>query len=144
PGHPLHPGSTYPQPGRYPGPRPPQRLDHPRRGAGVVRLRSGARRHAPQPSAHTWADAVVREVTLALVLSSLVAGLIATTVMLGFLYLPLLWRGVHYDTLASLGGIVTGRSDERSKVIGALLLYLGGLLFALFYGLALVVLTRGE
>lgn len=82
--------------------------------------------------------------TLALVLSSLVAGLIATTVMLGFLYLPLLWRGVHYDTLASLGGIVTGRSDERSKVIGALLLYLGGLLFALFYGLALVVLTRGE
>lgn len=82
--------------------------------------------------------------TLALVLSSLVTGVIATTIMLGFLYLPLLWRGVHYDTLASLGGMITGRSDDRSKVIGGLLLYVGGLLFALFYGLAFVVLSRGE
>ncbi|NIV35484.1 MAG: hypothetical protein GWN58_40345, partial [Anaerolineae bacterium] len=50
----------------------------------------------------------------ALVLSSVLSGLIATAVMLVFLYLPLLWRGAYYDTLGSIGAIYLRRVDDRS------------------------------
>ncbi len=69
-----------------------------------------------------------------LILSSIGAGLLATAVMTVFLYLPLLWGGVYYDSLGALGGIFTGKADGRSRLIGALLLGLGGMVFALFYG----------
>lgn len=71
---------------------------------------------------------------MTLLLSSVVSGLIATGVMIGFLYLPLLWRGVHYDTLGALGSILLDDVDARSRLVGAFLLVIGGVVFAFFYG----------
>lgn len=80
---------------------------------------------------------------LSLILSSVAAGLIATSVMVAFLYLPLLWRGAYYDVLGALGSAVTGVLDSRSRFIGALIYYAGGQLFALLYGWAALAL-RGS
>lgn len=71
---------------------------------------------------------------MTLFFSSLISGLIATGVMIGFLYLPVFWRGVHYDTLGALGSIFWLRVDARSRTLGAILLLVGGVLFAFFYG----------
>jgi len=79
---------------------------------------------------------------VSLILSSIAAGLIATAVMMAFLYLPLLWGGVYYDTLGSLGSIFTHKVDGRSRLLGGLLLALGGVVFALFYGWT-VLMLRG-
>lgn len=82
----------------------------------------------------------------ALLLSSVASGLIATSVMVFFLYLPLVWRGNYYDVLGAIGSLVTRRTDARSRFIGALIYYAGGFIFALFYGwvaLSLMQLPRG-
>lgn len=71
---------------------------------------------------------------MTLFLSSVVSGLIATGVMIIFLYLPVFWQGVHYDTLGALGSILLDRVDARSRLLGAILLLIGGVLFAVFYG----------
>lgn len=71
---------------------------------------------------------------LALLLSSVAAGLIATSIMLFFLYLPRLWDGQVYDVLGAFGSAITGREDSRSTFIGSLLYYAGGIAFALLYG----------
>ncbi len=80
---------------------------------------------------------------MALFLSSIASGLLATTVMVVFLYLPTLWNGLYYDTLGGLGGVFTRSIDQRSRIIGALLLYTGGVLFAFFYGFFVLMLTTG-
>lgn len=67
-------------------------------------------------------------------LASTVSGLVATGVMIGFLYLPIVWRGLYYDTLGALGGALLDRVNTGSRVLGAVLLLLGGVFFALFYG----------
>jgi hypothetical protein len=72
--------------------------------------------------------------TLALFLSSILSGLMATTVMVMFLYLPLSWGGVYYDTLGAIGAIFLKQVDGRSRLLGAAILMLGGVLFAFFYG----------
>jgi hypothetical protein len=50
------------------------------------------------------------------------------------LSLPLLWGKPTYDTLGTLGSLFTRRLDDQSRAIGAALLTLGGIVFALFYG----------
>ena len=72
--------------------------------------------------------------TTSLVLSSVLTGLLATAVMLVFLYLPLLWNGVYYDTLAAIGSLWTREANDRSRLLGAIVLFAGGVLFAAFYG----------
>lgn len=71
---------------------------------------------------------------MTLLLSSVVSGLIATGVMIVFLYLPVLWKGVYYDTLGALGAILLYKVDTRSRILGGILLLVGGILFAFFYG----------
>ncbi len=71
---------------------------------------------------------------MTLVFSSVVSGLIATGVMMVFLYLPVIWGGLHYDTLGALGSTLTDRVDARTRLLGAALLLVGGVLFAFFYG----------
>ncbi len=79
-----------------------------------------------------------------LLLSSLAAGLIATTIMVFFLYLPQLWRGAHFDVLNALGSAITRKVDGRSLLIGALIYFGGGLIFSVLYGLlALVLIGAG-
>lgn len=80
----------------------------------------------------------------ALILSSVASGIIATAVMTLFLYLPLLWGGVYYDTLGSLGALATGKTNGRSRLIGTLLLFLGGIVIAVFYGLAVLMFEVGS
>jgi len=80
---------------------------------------------------------------MTLFLSSVASGLIATGVMILFLYLPTLWGGLHYDTLGALGSIVTRRVDARARVLGAALLLLGGVAFALFYGFFVLMFLNG-
>ena len=71
---------------------------------------------------------------MTLFFSSVASGLIATGVMIVFLYLPVFWQGVHYDTLGALGSILLDKVDARARVLGAVLLLIGGVVFALFYG----------
>lgn len=71
---------------------------------------------------------------LALLLSSIDAGLIATLIMVTFLYLPLLWEGRTYDVLGAIGSALTKEAGARSLYVGGLLYLLGGLLVALAYG----------
>ncbi len=82
--------------------------------------------------------------TLALFLSSILSGLIATAVMILFLYLPLSWGGMYYDTLGAIGAIFFKRIDGQSRLIGAVLLMLGGVLFAFFYGAFTLMFMYGN
>ena len=72
---------------------------------------------------------------IALIFSSVAAGLIATFVMVLFQYLPLLWSGNYFDILGALGSWRTKVLDARSRLIGALLYFAGGMVFALLYGI---------
>ncbi len=77
-----------------------------------------------------------------LLLSSVAAGLIATAVMVFFLYLPLLWRGNYYDVLGALGSAITRKLDGRARFIGSLLYFGGGVFFAIFYGWSVLALMQ--
>lgn len=81
--------------------------------------------------------------TTALLFSSVAAGLIATAVMIVFLYLPLLWGGAYYDTLGAIGAIYLQRTSDRARLLGALTLFAGGILFALFYGAFVLMFVFG-
>jgi hypothetical protein len=74
------------------------------------------------------------DVILPLTLSSVLTGLLGTTVMIAALNLPLLWGKPTYDPLSTLGSLFTRRVDAQSRAIGAVLLAIGGVVFAVFYG----------
>ncbi len=79
---------------------------------------------------------------LQLTLTSVLTGLLGTAVMVAILQLPILWGGKPYDTLGALGAIFTRRVDARSRTLGALLLAVGGIAFAVGYGwVALMFMT---
>jgi hypothetical protein len=71
---------------------------------------------------------------LPLLLSTFAAGLIATAVMVFFLYLPRLWNGPTYDIMGALGSAMTGNESPRARFLGTTVYFLGGLFFALLYG----------
>ena len=71
---------------------------------------------------------------MSLLLSSALSGLIGTGVMTLFLYLPRVWQGLYYDTLGALGSILLDEVGARSRIVGAVLLLVGGVVFAFFYG----------
>ncbi len=71
---------------------------------------------------------------MTLLLSSVVSGLIGTAVMIVFLYLPRIWQGLYYDTLGALGSMLLDEVDTRSRIVGTVLLLIGGVVFAFFYG----------
>lgn len=79
----------------------------------------------------------------ALFVSSIVAGLVATAVMVVFLYLPRLWGGVFYDSLGAAGALVFKQVDGRSRLLGAAFLFTGGILFAFFYGWFILMFMNG-
>ena len=81
--------------------------------------------------------------TTALFMSSVLSGLAATAVMLVFLYLPLLWGGAFYDSLGAAGALVTKQVDARSRLLGTLMLFAGGVLVAFFYGWFVLMFTNG-
>lgn len=72
---------------------------------------------------------------LPLLVSSLIAGIVGTTVMLPLFYLPRLWGRRGYDVLGALGSAMSGELNVRSRVAGVLAFYAGGVIFALLYGL---------
>ena len=78
-----------------------------------------------------------------LLLSSVAAGLIATSIMVFFLYLPLVWRGNYYDVLGALGSAITRRIDAQARFLGALIYFGGGIFVAIFYGWVVLALMRG-
>ncbi len=79
-----------------------------------------------------------------LLLSSVAAGLIATSVMVFFLYLPLIWRGEYYDVLGAIGSAITGEINGRARFIGGVVYYAGGVFFAFFYGWVVLALMRSS
>ncbi len=78
-----------------------------------------------------------------LMLTSVLAGLVATAVMVVFLYLPLLWRGMHYDALGAIGSLFTGSVEGRTYLIGGIVLAVGGIAFAVPYGAAALMFLQG-
>ena len=78
-----------------------------------------------------------------LLLSSVAAGLIATSIMVFFLYLPLAWRGNYYDVLGALGSAITRRIDAQARFLGALIYYGGGIFVSIFYGWVVLALMQG-
>lgn len=77
-----------------------------------------------------------------LLLSSIAAGLIATSVMVFFLYLPLVWRGNYYDVLGAIGSAITGEINARARFIGGVIYYVGGMFFSIFYGWVVLSLMQ--
>jgi hypothetical protein len=71
---------------------------------------------------------------LPLLLSTFAAGLIATAIMVFFLYLPRMWDGRTYDVMGALGSAITGREGPRARFMGSTTYFLVGILFALLYG----------
>lgn len=71
---------------------------------------------------------------LPLLLSTFAAGLIATAVMVFFLYLPRLWNRPTYDVMGALGSAMTGKEGQQSRFMGTTVYFLGGIAFALLYG----------
>ncbi len=69
-----------------------------------------------------------------LLFSSLIAGPLATLVMVTFQYLPRLWGGGHYDIINALGSAVTKDATKESARLGTYIHYGTGVLFAIFYG----------
>lgn len=80
----------------------------------------------------------------ALIVSTLIAGTAAIGITLMFLYLPLLWGGRSYDVLNAMGSAVTEKVGGRSALIGLALYSLGGLFFALLYGLVAQAIVSTE
>jgi hypothetical protein len=79
---------------------------------------------------------------LELFLTSVLTGLLGTTLMVAVLNIPAIWGGRVYDTLGALGALFTRRVDAQSRGIGALFLALGGVGFAVAYGwIALMFVT---
>lgn len=81
---------------------------------------------------------------LFLMLSAVASGLIATFVMVFFLYLPLTWGGDYYDVLGALGSAITRQVDARSRFLGGVIYFAGGLVFAIFYGWVVLALLQLE
>ena len=79
---------------------------------------------------------------LYLILSSIAAGLIATFVMMIFLYLPILWNGNFYDVLGAIGSLITKQVDARSRFIGGLIYIAFGIVFSVLYGLILLPILQ--
>jgi hypothetical protein len=71
--------------------------------------------------------------TTALFLSALTSGLVAVTLTLLLIYLPVFWHGCYYDILTSLGGALFRRVTQGSRLGSALVLFVTGILAALFY-----------
>jgi hypothetical protein len=82
-------------------------------------------------------------VWLGLFISSVVSGVVATAVMMVFLYLPRTWGGLHYDTFGAIGSLVLRRVDREARFLGAALLMVGGVLFAFFYGWFALMFLNG-
>lgn len=75
---------------------------------------------------------------LELLLSSLIAGPLATLVMVVFQYLPMIWGGGHYHVIGALGTAITGEPGRRSSLLGIGIYFGVGVVFALLYGLIVV------
>ena len=71
---------------------------------------------------------------LELTLTSVLTGLLGTSLMVAVLNVPQIWGGQVYDTLGALGAVFTRRVDARSRVLGAMFLAAGGIGFAVAYG----------
>jgi hypothetical protein len=80
---------------------------------------------------------------MTLTLASILSGLLATLVMIAFLYLPTLWKGLYYDTLGSIGSALLDRTDTRARLVGSSVLIVGGIVFAVFYGWFTLMFLRG-
>jgi hypothetical protein len=83
------------------------------------------------------------DVILTLTLTSVLTGLLGTAVMVAALYLPQAWGRPSYDTLGTLGSLFTKRIDAQSRVLGALVLAVGGVVFAAFYGWIALMFMSG-
>ena len=80
---------------------------------------------------------------LALMLTSVLTGLLGTALMVAILQLPLIWGGKPYDTLGALGAIFTKSVDARSRALGAVFLTAGGIAFAVVYGWVALMFVTG-
>lgn len=72
---------------------------------------------------------------LELLLSSLIAGPLATLLMAAFQYLPMLWGGGLYHVISALGTAITGEFGRRARLIGLAIYFGVGVVFAFLYGL---------
>lgn len=70
----------------------------------------------------------------------------AVTVTLLFTYLPSFWKGHYYDVLTSLGGTLrtkTNRVSQGSRLTAIFLLFVLGILAALFYAWLTLMFLEG-
>jgi hypothetical protein len=80
---------------------------------------------------------------LPLTLSSVLTGLLGTAVMLAFLQAPQLWGRPVYDAVGTLGALFTRRMDAQSRALGTLVIALGGIAFAAWYGWIALMFMSG-
>jgi hypothetical protein len=80
---------------------------------------------------------------LPLTLTSVLTGILGTAIMVAALYLPQAWGRPSYDTLGTLGSLFTKRIDAQARVLGALVLAAGGVVFAAYYGWIALMFMSG-
>jgi hypothetical protein len=83
------------------------------------------------------------ETILPLTLSSILTGLLGTAVMLAFLQAPLLFGRPTYDPVGTLGALLMRRMDPQSRALGTLLIAVGGIAFAAWYGWIALMFMSG-
>jgi len=78
------------------------------------------------------------------ILSSLVAGFIATFVMLAALNISNIWGVKPLDVRMMFGSFITRKINQKTKLLGLIILLIGGLIFAFLYGLIVLAFITGR
>ncbi len=72
------------------------------------------------------------------------AGLVGTTVMLAALNISNIWGIEPLDVRNMFGSFITRKIDKNSKLLGTIILLIGGQLFAFLYGAIIVAFITGR
>ena len=81
---------------------------------------------------------------LTYVISSVVAGIVASLAMLASLNLSKIWGIKTYDVTLMLGSFFTKKLDSRSRSLGFAIFMLIGIMFSFLYGLIVLLFVTGR
>lgn len=78
------------------------------------------------------------------ILSSVLAGFVATLVMLAALNISNIWGVKPLDVRNMFGSFITRKIDKKSKLLGSILLLIGGQIFGFLYGAIVLAFITGR
>ena len=78
------------------------------------------------------------------IVSSLIAGIVATAAMLASLRLSSIWGVKPLDVTMMFGSLITGKANQKSRLLGLIILFIGGIIFSFLYGLIVFLFLTGR